>query len=1310
MLAPAMMGAAMYAVTRSPLSLLMVVFSPLMMIGSWLDGRLGRRRRLVRELRRFDETLDAERHDLLALGDREIRVRAAETPTLSEIVDAVVERNGLLWIRRPEHRTFLVVRFGAGVLPSRTEVRLPSRGEAAREQWEALLAVERDFREVGPVPVLERFDRCGSIGVTGERLWADGMARSLVLQLVGLHSPAELVLACFGGGDRTGAGHAGQPGEWNWLKWLPHVDPVTTPIAAQQLSDDTAGAARLTAALEGLLEERRSAQRGRATVRSHLGPETRNDDTQSGAVTELPVTPAVVVLVLRDDLVDRSRLIALAESGPDVGIHFIWVSSDTDTLPAACRTFVELGEAQGRVGFVRTGTTVPLQRLEYIEAPVVLELARGLAPVEDASARVLDESDLPRSVNLRELHTTDLLGGSHPILRAWESSGSLTSNWRKGMERMPLALAAVIGQGPDGPVSLDLRVHGPHALVGGTTGAGKSEFLQSWIMSLAAGISPERLSFLLIDYKGGAAFAECVDLPHAVGLVTDLSPRLVRRALTSLRAELRYREELLARHGAKDLITMERRSDPAAPPALVIVIDEFAALSSEVPEFVDGVVDIAQRGRSLGLHLIMATQRPAGVIRDNLRANTNLRVALRMADEADSVDVIGVKDAAFFDAETPGRGAVKIGPGKIGHFQAGYLGGRASALGSDPRIEVRPLDFAEGEPWHIPPDSPPRYRRPMTPSRDIEQLRDGIVGAARSARLRAPRRPWLDPLPELLDLATLAALSDSGADRGAPHSKPGRVGGGDAAAVGLRDEPAAQRRSAVSVDLEQAGNVSFVGAGGTGKTTALITLAASLSLDAVERPVHVYAVDAAGGAIDVISALPTVGTVAPLSDMELVRRILRRMLELIAERGPRYASTRAGGLAAYRRRPGAEAEPRVVLLIDGFGAFRQATETIGGPAPPLQMLSEIMMTGRSVGVHVVLTSDRASAVPATMVSSLQQRFVLRLASPHDYAYLGVGGDALEEGPPGRMLLAGEPEEIQLALLGGRGELAEQAKELEHLAEALRRRGVRSAPEVRNAPEILRAVDLPSAVRDRPAYGIDTSSLEPVGMPTSGLAVVSGPAGSGVSTAALACVEAMTRWASGRGAAVEKRLLTFGADGLRASEEWDRVAFGEDEVRDAARALVVALGPGTSGADEDPRHPAFPGSGGHGVIVVERPADAEGTDALPALVALAKAARRASVLVLFEFEQGNGGAVWDLIAALRQPRWGLTLQPDAGDGQSPFRESLGGVARADFPPGRGFAIESGRVTPVHVALPEGSCRMGSREPDPDADSVPVGYPG
>ncbi|SDQ05996.1 FtsK/SpoIIIE domain-containing protein [Leucobacter chromiiresistens] len=1291
MLAPMMMGGAMFVITQSPMSLMMVAFSPIMMIGSWLDTRIGGKRKQKRDRARFEESLAADRAALAELRRREIEARSAETPAIAEIADAVERRSGLLWTRRPEHRAFLEVRFGDGVLPSRTQIELPARGDADRAQWDVLQRIATEFSEVAPVPLLERFERCGSIGVVGDPIWAEGMARSLLLQLVGLHSPTELVIACF-----ASPHHAA---EWEWLKWLPHVDAVTSPIGSWQLADDERSSIRLIAALEGLLALRRSAASRRSSVRSHLDGETRNDEQHGDAIDDLPTIPAVIVLVLDAVHVDLSRIIALAEDGPDFGIHALWVARAVDDLPAACRTYAELGSAEGAVSFVRSSSRAPLQRLEPVESMRALELARRLAPVEDTSARALDESDLPKAVHLRDLHAVDLLGGAQPVLRAWHRSGSVTATWRLGEEREPISLAAVVGQSPDGPAIVDLRLQGPHALVGGTTGAGKSEFLQSWIMSLAATVGPDRLTFLLVDYKGGAAFAECVDLPHTVGLVTDLSPHLVHRALASLRAELHHREELLAAHGAKDLIAMERRSDAAAPPVLVIVIDEFAALAAEVPQFIDGVIDIAQRGRSLGLHLVMATQRPAGVISDNLRANTNLRVALRMADAADSSDVLGVADAASFAAETPGRGAMKVGPGRARHFQTGYLGGRAVDDRPGALVEVRSLGFAEGAPWSIPPPGRAPQRRRAKPPRDIERLRDGIVAAAREAGIAAPRRPWLDALPEWVGLDALRAraleqLGDTG----------------DAAILGLRDQPTAQAQRPVPIDLEEAGNVAFVGASGTGKTSALVALAASLSASADAHPVQLYAIDAGGGALDVIDALPTVGAVAQLADRELTVRVLRHLVDLVAERCARYAAARASGLRAFRRTPGGSGEARVVLLIDGFAAFRQSAETRAGADAPMHLLSEIMSAGRSAGVHVVMTSDRAGVIPSAMSSAVQQQYVLRLAGQHGSHAFGVRADLLADAPPGRAVLAGTDEEIQIACVGDGPGSAAQARGLERLADELRAGRVAEAVPVRNAPTHPALTELPVEVAGRPAYGIDTDGFAPLGMPLAGLGVIAGPPGSGLSTAARTCVHAYERWAAGRGAGVERVLLTCVPHGLRAAEEWDRVAFGTDEVRDRARALTRALGgrpPSRRAAsptigsnvigggigdapvpEAEGSAAAFPSAGWRGVVVIERPADTEGTEALPELVALARAARRSDVLVLFEWEQGSGAGVWDLFTALRQPTWGLALQPDDSEGQTPFRESLGRVKRADFPAGRGVAIESGRVTPVHVALPGG----------------------
>lgn len=1298
MLAPMLLGGAMYAITKSPMSLMMIAFSPMMMIGSWIDSRWGGRRKHKEEVARFREELEVERTELTELHLREIEVRSAETPTIDEVITAITDRDELLWTRRPEHRSFLEVRFGEGTLPSRTDLALPQRGNAPRDQWNALQCLSDDFEHVAPVPVIERFERCGSIGIAGERIWAEGMASALVLQLVGLHSPYEIALACFAGPQHSDT--------WNWLKWLPHVDPVASPVSSWQLADSERSATRLLASLEALLETRRaSGNGGAAHIRSHLATDTRNDADQGDAVSSLPSTPSVIVLILEQQIVDTARLIEIGETGPDYGIHLIWVTEHRADIPAACRTFVDIDQATGRVHFVRTGTVVPLSKIEFLDPSAAFGLARRLSPVEDAAARVLDESDLPKAVHLRELHQTDLLGGGAPILRTWTNTGSLVSTWQHGQERPATPLDAVVGHSPDGPAVIDLRMHGPHALVGGTTGAGKSEFLQTWIMSMAANVSPDRLTFLLVDYKGGAAFAECVDLPHTVGLVTDLSPHLVRRALTSLRAELKYREELLAEHGAKDLISMERRSDPAAPPALLIIIDEFAALASDVPEFVDGVIDIAQRGRSLGLHLVMATQRPAGVIKDNLRANTNLRIALRMADESDSTDVISVKDAAFFDAETPGRGAIKVGPGRLAHFQTGYLGGRMSQSSRAADIELRSLGLLEGEPWELPAEHRATGHG-AAEQRDIERLRDGIIDAGRLAGLPPPRRPWLDELPITL---ALEELLDTG--RTMPNTT----------VIGLRDDPSVQSQGAVGIDFESVGNIAVIGAGGTGKTSALLTLAAALSQGALEDPVQIYAIDAASGALEALRTLPTVGAVAQMTDKELVNRVLRHLLEVIAERGPRYAAARASGLAAYREIRQEEHESRVFLILDGFAAFRQAGESIGGAEQALQMLSEIMMNGRAVGVHVIITSDRPSAIPAAMTASLQQQFSLRLANANDYGALGLTGDALESAPPGRAMAAGDDRELQFAVLGGHGDLVGQSQALERLATTLADRGVSTAPKIKNAPQVLDIGELPTSEAGLPVFGVRTHDLEPALMPVQGLGVIAGPSGSGLSQTALSCVEALDRLAAEQDENVDAVLLTFATEGLQRARNWSRIAETDEEIAALSKKLVAALGgrpadrsrgifsggviggeidDGTSpieGASTPDPPFVFPTPKSRGVIVVERSAEAEDSDALPQLVALAKVARRAGVLVLFEFEMGSASAIWDLYQALKQPKWGLTLQPDDGESQSPFREHLGRVRRADFPPGRGIAIEQGRTTPVHVAMTDREATCEHRVP-------------
>ncbi len=518
--------------------------------------------------------------------------------------------------------------------------------------------------------------------------------RAVLVQLVGLHAPSELTVCSIAGG--------GWSQELAWLKWLPHVGSAHSPLEGPHLADSAATGQLLLGSLEGLIQSRKSKASDRG-AQEETASVALSASTPTDKKRELPQLPAVVVLVADDSPVDRGRLVQLAEAGPDAGVYVIWISPTLENLPAACRTYIDTGDDRARatVGHVRLGTRVEDVASEGLSLEAALTFARHLSPIVEEGPLAEDSSDLPQRVSMLSLIGRELADSSSAIVDRWTQNDSIHDrvSIEPQQRTKPGKLRALVGQAGLDALHLDLRTQGPHALVGGTTGAGKSEFLQAWVLGMAMEYSPDRVTFLFVDYKGGSAFADCVDLPHTVGLVTDLSPHLVRRALTSLRAELHHREHLLNRKKAKDLLELERRGDPDSPPALILVIDEFAALAKEVPDFVDGVVDIAQRGRSLGIHLIMATQRPAGVIKDNLRANTNMRIALRMADEGDSQDVIGDKQAAFFDPSLPGRGVAKTGPGRLVPFQSAYAGGWTREERPRATVAIADLRFGTDLPW-----------------------------------------------------------------------------------------------------------------------------------------------------------------------------------------------------------------------------------------------------------------------------------------------------------------------------------------------------------------------------------------------------------------------------------------------------------------------------------------------------------------------------------------------------------------------------------------------------------------------------------
>ncbi|TQM55152.1 FtsK/SpoIIIE domain-containing protein [Humibacillus xanthopallidus] len=1234
MVVPLLMGAVLFAITKSPFSIIFMLMMPVMMAGTYWEARRQQRKDFAQAMEDFREDLAILSGRIRSALDREGHVRRSEHPSGEQCLTAVRDRSALLWTRRRDVPGFGELRLGIGTLTSRSSIRMPAVGRSKAEAWIEVAEQLHGLEIVPEVPVVARPLGDGAVGVCGPRPGALGAARSLVTQAVALHSPAELVVCSFASGASAA--------DWDFLKWLPHTTSPHSPVEVAHLAASAPACSALADALEDLVSGAADALGSGSTS---AGP------AEPGGAER----PTVLVLVESDAPIDRSRLVAIAERGHRHGVVVVWVAETQTLLPAACHTFLVVGDdLSSLAGYVRVGEQVQPVAVDHVTDQEAMAAARQLAPVVDAGVPVDDASDLPRAVSLLTLTGTDLAGSEEAVVEKWvESRSVLTGPYAPAvLPRTPGNLRAVVGQSSQGTFSVDIRSDGPHALVGGTTGAGKSELLQAWILGMAAAHSPQRVTFLLVDYKGGSAFRDCVKLPHTVGLVTDLSPHLVRRALASLAAELHHREHLLARHKAKDLVELERRGEVDAPPSLIIVVDEFAALVQEVPEFVDGVVNVAQRGRSLGLHLILATQRPAGVIKDNLRANTNLRMALRMADENDSDDVLGSKEAAFFDPALPGRAVSKTGPGRLVPFQTAYAGGWTSDVPPPPDMVVETLTFGAGVQWE-----PQRGEgadgaddaADLGPT-DIQRLVATLGRAAKVAQLPKPRKPWLPDMRPVYDLATLPTQRRD-----------------DELVFGVADDPDRQAQPEIAFRPDKEGNMAVYGTSGSGKSVFLRTIAVAAGYTVRGGPCQVYGLDFGNRGLAMLEALPHVGSIVPGGDHERVTRLLRMLRATIDERASRYSAASASTITDYRRIAGRPEEPRVIVLIDGMTAFRQAYE-VGGRFQWLDLLAGLAADGRPVGVHFIIASDQRSGLPTNLAAAVQGRLILRMSSSDDYSVFGVPGDVLTmASPPGRGLMAGQ--EVQVAVLGGSTDVTVQAAAVAAFAESTRKAGVTDAPPIESLAELIALGDLPPESGGRPVIGVASATLEPHGFDPKGTFIITGPSGSGRTTALAATAAGLYRFSSSSALYLmtprrQSELLELGV--------WAETAVGAE----AATALAGALA-----ADVEAGRITRPVA-----VFVERVDDLAPAGAENALTSLVKACVDNDQLVVAEGESGFFTTSYGLQSLLKTSRSGLALHPDGNEGLSVFKANLPALNRAELSPGRGFVVEKGRFELLQVALP------------------------
>jgi S-DNA-T family DNA segregation ATPase FtsK/SpoIIIE len=764
--------------------------------------------------------------------------------------------------------------------------------------------------------------------------------------------------------------------------------------------------------------------------------------------------------------------------------------------------------------------------------------------------------------------------------------------------RTPLGLAA------DGPATLDLVRDGPHALIAGTTGSGKSELLRTLVAGLAANHPPDQLGFVLIDYKGGAAFAECAALAHTAGVVTDLDGHLAARALASLECELRRRERLFAAVGARDFAAYRECAEGL--PRLVIVVDEFAELAAELPEFVSGLVGVARRGRSLGVHLVLATQRPAGVVSAEIRANTAIRVALRVTDAGDSQDVIDTPAAATIGRRHPGRAYLRLPGCAPALLQTALVSGTAAGHQDDP-VRVIELDA-----WRRPVGVPAAE----SGTSELGRLVEAIQGAARRRGRDGPVRPWLAPLPDTVAVESLASE--------VPAQVP----------LGLLDLPGEQQQVPFTVDVSAGGTVLFAGGPGSGRTSALRTLAVTAATRLAPDRLHLHVIDYAGGSLADLAALPHCGSVA-VGDAGVTARLLAR---LTAEVTRRRAATDG------------EDDPALLVLLDGWEPFLAAAEE-HADAAAVETLLALLRAGPSVGLTLALTGDRAALAPR-LCATIAQKLALRLTDRADYALLGLPERAVPARmPPGRAVVAADGAEVQLAHLGG-----EPTPDAARAAIACAVARWSHAPP---SPAKIRVRPLPASVRLRDLHperiaareagapvvlGVGGDSAEPlVADLFAGRArlLVAGPPGSGRSTLLLSLLDQL----SVQGC----RLLVAAPD------------------TSALAARAAALGVRRVGPGADVPSVAA----GRTVLLLD---DAEAFLDQPAGDALAAWAQQDPGAAVVASGRSDDLALTfrGIAAHVRTARCAVLLDPGPGDGDL-VGARLARLPRRGGPPGRGIVI-------------------------------------
>ena len=878
------------------------------------------------------------------------------------------EHSSLLWNRNKTHDDFLKHRIGIGELPFQAPVVTSKERFMLHPDplYQEPQRIRQSYQTMTDVPVLSDLTRYPLIGLVGgsQKQGAYETARLLTVQMAAVNCYTDVKLAFVYNEDDSFDAL-----RWRFARWLPHVWNKNKSF--RYVAANRAEAGDVFYELSVVLRKRLE------------NPDARDEEE-----------PFYVLFLSDYSLLENDLIKWYVEKAHFNADFTVLLLSDTpENLPNSCEWIIRNDECFHGMyqAFARQPERIPV-RFDQVSDQEAEMLSRSLAAMEVHGDNAGGE--IPESLTFFEM-----LGIDHP-----EELHS-ADRWRKN--RTCDHIRGIIGQKASGvPCVLDVheKAHGPHGLAAGTTGSGKSELLQTYLLSLAVNYSPRDVVFFIIDYKGGGMANLFNGLPHMAGQISNLSGSQVRRAMISIKSENRRRQKRLMEFGVNHIdayTRLFRNGEASLPmPHLFIIIDEFAELKKEEPDFMRELISVAQVGRSLGVHLILATQKPGGTVDENIRSNARFRLCLRVQDRSDSQDMLHVPDAA--DITRAGRAFLQVGNNEVFEaFQAGYSGapyrkdqGAKKEKTCILLTNTGQADMTAGQPDMV-----------HTDEKEITQL-EAVCGylrqIAREMRIPQAGSLYLAPLPERISLENLKEFNSlTGHGTGIQNNEnlmaelPGNEKAGIASRVcvspdaalsslcraeepdltlGIVDDPWNQEQRLAKITLSKCGHLAVCGMAGSGKSTFLQTLVMSAITSYSVDELNVYLLDFGGRMLRCFAGDAHVGGVMDEEDFEKTSRFFTMMDRILTERKK--------DMGEDSGHPSGLDRPRILIVLDNYASFREKT----GDAFEENMLL-LSREGAGYGIHLAVSAGGfgSGGIPPRTGANLSTVFCLEMADRYAYS-------------------------------------------------------------------------------------------------------------------------------------------------------------------------------------------------------------------------------------------------------------------------------------------------------------------------------------